>query len=207
MKQSKLGVLISGRGSNMAAILDHIQNRRLNAEMVMVISNQPDAPGLQLAEKAGVKTVVVEAALFSSNDEYEMKVVHFLKEANVDLVVLAGYMKIVGSVLLHAFKNRILNIHPSLLPAFPGLYAQSQALEYGVTFSGCTVHFVDDTLDGGPIIMQKVVSVLPDDSVEDLSNRILEQEHVAYSEAIQLFCEQRLHVTSGSRRVTIINKK
>src|SRR5215813_20213 len=179
----KLGILLSGRGSNFEAIADSIQAGRLNAEIAIVISNRGDAPGLESARRRGLKTRVISSK-GRVREEHDAEVAAALKEAGVDFVCLAGYMRLLSPEFVHAFPNRILNIHPSLLPAFPGLDAQKQALEHGVKISGCTVHFVDETLDGGPIIAQRVVPVLDDDTVDTLSARILEQEHKLYPEAV-----------------------
>lgn len=185
----KLGILLSGRGSNFEAIADSVDAQRLPAEIAIVISNRADAPGLETAKRRGLN-----ARLIPSKDrireEHDAEVVAALREAGVDLVCLAGYMRLLSPQFVRAFPNRILNIHPSLLPAFPGLDAQKQAIEHGAKISGCTVHFVDEHLDHGAIILQRSVPVLDDDDVHSLSARILEQEHIAYTEAIRM-------VTSG----------
>lgn len=180
----RIAILISGRGSNMVALADAIQNGRIpNAEIAVVISDQPDAKGLRTAQERGLKTLVVERR-GRKREEHDREIVSVLRDERVDLVCLAGYMRVLSPLFVDAFKDRILNIHPSLLPSFPGLDAQRQALEHGATVSGCTVHFVDNTLDGGPVIAQRTVPVLPDDTVEELSARILEQEHILYPEAV-----------------------
>jgi phosphoribosylglycinamide formyltransferase-1 len=179
----RLGILLSGRGSNFIAIADNIRSGNLNAEIAVVISNRADAPGIAAARERGLNALVVPSK-GRGREEHDNEVVTALEAAKVDLVVLAGYMRLLSPKFIHAFAGRILNIHPSLLPAFPGLDAQRQALEYGVKVTGCTVHFVDEHLDHGPIIVQKTVPVLEADTVETLSARILEQEHIAYSEAI-----------------------
>lgn len=180
----RIAILISGRGSNMVALADAIQNGRIpNAEIAVVISDQPDAKGLRTAQERGLKTLVVERR-GRKREEHDREIVSVLRDERVDLVCLAGYMRVLSPFFVDAFKDRILNIHPSLLPSFPGLDAQRQALEHGATVSGCTVHFVDNTLDGGPVIAQRTVPVLPDDTVEELSARILEQEHILYPEAV-----------------------
>jgi phosphoribosylglycinamide formyltransferase 1 len=177
-------VLISGRGSNMLAISDAIKAGTIQeAEIVLVLSDKGDAPGLLAADERGLKTRICERK-GRNREEHEREIMEILKEFRVDLVCLAGYMRLLSPCFIEAFRNRIVNIHPSLLPAFPGLDAQRQALEHGVKVSGCTVHFVDETLDGGPIIAQRAVPVLEDDTVESLSARILEQEHKLYPEAI-----------------------
>ena len=181
--KARLGILLSGRGSNFIAIADNIQSGRLNAEIAIVISNRADAPGIAAAKQRRLNGVVIPSK-GRGREEHDAEVVAALKSANVDLVILAGYMRLLSPAFIHAFPQKILNIHPSLLPAFPGLDAQRQALEYGVKVTGCTVHFVDEHLDHGPIVVQRAIPVLSDDTVETLSARILEQEHVAYSEAI-----------------------
>jgi phosphoribosylglycinamide formyltransferase-1 len=179
-------VLISGRGSNLQSIVDAIAQGRLNATLAVVISNRADVPGLQRARDAGIDTRVLLARDLPDRGAYDAALVALLREAHVDLVCLAGFMRLVGAPMLAAFRDRILNIHPSLLPAFPGLDAQRQALTHGVRVSGATVHLVTSELDGGPIIVQSAVPVLADDTVETLSARILKEEHRIYPEAIQL---------------------
>ena len=181
----KLGMLLSGRGSNFEAIADSIAAGRLKAEIAIVISNRADAPGLESAKRRGLNARLIPSK-GRVREEHDAEVVAALQQAKVDLVCLAGYMRLLSAGFIHAFPDRIVNIHPSLLPAFPGMEAQKQALDYGVKISGCTVHFVDEHLDHGPIILQKTVPVLEGDDVHALSARILEQEHVAYSEAIAL---------------------
>ena len=191
--QKKIGVLLSGRGSNFSAIADAIDGGRLQAEIAIVISNRADAPGLEAAKKRGLNACL-NPSKGRSREEHDAQVIHALTNAEVELVCLAGYMRLLSPAFVRAFPNRILNIHPSLLPAFPGLEAQKQAIEYGVKFSGCTVHFVDEHLDHGPIILQKIVPVLDDDDEHSLSARILEQEHLAYSEAIGLVLSGEVEV-------------
>jgi phosphoribosylglycinamide formyltransferase 1 len=184
----RLGVLISGRGSNLQAIIDAIAARRLNAEIALVISNRPDAAGLRRAQNAGVETVVVDhsdKAKFATREDYDRELVRLLKERNVGLVCLAGYMRLLTKVFLDAFPNAIVNIHPSLLPAFPGMNAQYQAWEHGVKWTGATVHFVTAELDGGPIILQETVPIRDGDDIDTLVARILEREHHLYPLAIQ----------------------
>ena len=186
MTQSKkIGILLSGRGSNFEAIANAIQAGRLDAQIAIVISNRADAPGLERARKRGLNAKLIPSK-GRTREEHDAEVIAALKEVQVDLVCLAGYMRLLSPEFVRAFPHRILNIHPSLLPAFPGLDAQKQAVEYGVKVSGCTVHFVDEHLDHGPIILQKTVPVLESDDEHSLAARILEQEHIAYSEAIQL---------------------
>ncbi|HLK52459.1 MAG TPA: phosphoribosylglycinamide formyltransferase [Candidatus Angelobacter sp.] len=189
----KLGILLSGRGSNFEAIADSIQAGRLNAEIAIVISNRADAPGLESAKRRGLNAVLI-ASKGRGREEHDADVIAALHHAQVDLICLAGYMRLLSSHFIQAFPNRIVNIHPSLLPAFPGMDAQKQALEYGVKVTGCTVHFVDEHLDNGPIILQKTVPVLDGDDVHTLSARILEQEHKAYSEAIGLLLSGEVEI-------------
>src|SRR5215467_12167004 len=177
----KLGVLLSGRGSNFEAIADSIKAGRLQAEIAIVISNRADAPGLDSAKRRGLNAQLIPSK-GRVREEHDAEVVAALKGAQVDLVCLAGYMRLLSPEFVRAFPYRILNIHPSLLPAFPGLEAQKQAVDYGVKVSGCTVHFVDEHLDHGPIIVQRPVPVLEGDTVASLAARILEQEHIAYTE-------------------------
>jgi phosphoribosylglycinamide formyltransferase-1 len=182
----RLGILLSGRGSNFLAIADSIAAGRLpETEIAVVISNKPYVTGIEAAEKRGINAHVIQSKGLERS-EHDAAVVACLREHKVDLVCLAGYMRLISSTFLEAFPNRVLNIHPSLLPAFPGLDAQRQALEYGVQISGCTVHFVDENLDHGVIILQRGVPVLPEDDEHTLAERILQQEHVAYSEAIRM---------------------
>ena len=185
-RSAKLGILLSGRGSNFLAIAVSISAGRIpNTEIAVVISNKPYAPGIVAAEERGLNTHVIQSKGLS-RAEHDQQIVACLREHNVDLVCLAGYMRLLSPEFIAAYSQRILNIHPSLLPAFPGLDAQRQALEYGVKVTGCTVHFVDEELDHGAIIAQKTVPVLPDDNEEILSARILEQEHICYIEAINM---------------------
>jgi phosphoribosylglycinamide formyltransferase 1 len=180
----RLGILISGRGSNLQAIVDAIEERRLDAEIAVVISNRADAPGLERARDCGLKTQCISHRNFAARDDFDRAIVAELRAQDVGLVCLAGFMRLVGSPLLEAYPNAILNIHPSLLPAFPGVDAQRQALEHGAKVSGVTVHLVTPQLDGGPIVLQRAVPVLDDDDVETLSARILVEEHRAYANAI-----------------------
>jgi phosphoribosylglycinamide formyltransferase-1 len=180
----RLGVLISGRGSNLQALIDAVQDGRLNASIVVVISNIEDAEGLERARRAGIETRFISHRGWSSRDDYDRSLVRELQAREVGLVCLAGYMRLVGAPLIDAFPNAILNIHPSLLPAFPGLNAQHQAIEHGVKVSGVTVHFVTLELDGGPIVIQRPVPVMDDDTRETLAARILVEEHRAYPDAV-----------------------
>ena len=198
-----LAILISGRGSNMEAILKTIRKKKIPANPAVVISNKPDAKGLRIAKKLGVKTEVVDSQDFKGDRaEYDKKIIKVLEKYGVTpengLVCLAGFMRIISPEFIRKYKNRIMNIHPALLPAYPGLYAQKQALEGGAKYSGCTVHFADEKVDHGPIILQSVVKVKDDDTEESLSKRILAQEHKIYPEAVRLFALGKLKV-AGKR--------
>lgn len=195
-----LGVLISGRGSNLQAILEAIDEGRLDAYVGIVVSNKNDAPGLERARKAGATTAVLSHEDYDSREAFDEAVLSRLGEHDVEVVCLAGFMRILSPVLVRAFPNRILNIHPSLLPAFVGLNAQKQAVEHGAKVSGCTVHLVDEELDHGPILLQQTVPVLEDDTEETLSARILEQEHKLYTEAIRLVLDGKVRV-EGRRAI------
>ena len=196
----RLGVLISGRGSNLQSIIDAIGDSRLNARIAVVVSNRPGAAGLERARAAGIETVVLSPRGYADRDAYDRAIAEALSAHDVDLVCLAGFMRLVGPSLLSAYAGRILNIHPSLLPAFRGLHAQRQALEYGVRVSGATVHLVTAELDDGPIVRQAAVPVLDGDTEETLSARILVEEHRIYPEAIQLLLDGRWSV-AGRRFV------
>jgi phosphoribosylglycinamide formyltransferase 1 len=182
----RLGVLISGRGSNLQALIQAIQERRLDARIAIVISNRSEAAGLERAREAGIETLILDHRQFPSRDAYDRRLAEELKVRGVTLVCLAGFMRLIGAGLLDAFPDAILNIHPSLLPAFPGVDAQRQALEYGVKVSGVSVHLVTKELDGGPIVLQAPVPVHDDDTVETLSARILVEEHRLYPEAVRM---------------------
>lgn len=194
-----IGILLSGRGSNFEAIARNVAAGKIPAKIALVISNREQAPGLERARQMGLKTLFIPSKGVE-REAYDGKVVAVLKEAQVDLVCLAGFMRILSPVFVRAFPGRILNIHPALLPAFPGLDAQKQALDYGVKFSGCTVHVVDEGMDTGPIVLQAVVPVLDDDTVETLSARILKEEHRIYSEAVRLMLEDKVRI-QGRRTV------
>ena len=185
----RLGVLISGRGSNLQALIDAIGDRRLDASIALVISNRAEAAGLERARAAGIDAVCLPHRPYATRDDYDRALARELQARDVGLVCLAGFMRLVGAPLIEAFPNRILNIHPSLLPAFPGLDAQRQAIEHGVKVSGVTVHLVTAELDGGPIVVQRAVPVMTGDTPESLSARILEEEHRAYPEAVQLILD------------------
>lgn len=186
----RLGVLISGRGSNLKAIIDAIADGRLEATIALVISNQADAPGLEHARIAGIETLVLGHRAFGSREEYDRAMVKELSDHGVDLVCLAGFMRLLSPAFVDAFPNRILNIHPSLLPKYPGLHPQQQALDDGATVSGATVHIVNEDLDAGPIVLQREVPVLPGDTAGTLAARILAVEHRLYPEAIRMVLER-----------------
>jgi phosphoribosylglycinamide formyltransferase-1 len=200
-KKLRIGALASGGGTNLQAIIDRCRDGSLAAELVLVVSNNPDAGALERARQAGIPTLCIDHRDFDSRETFDHAVVGALRDAGVELIVLAGFMRIISPVFVEAFPHRIMNIHPALLPAFPGLHVQRKALEHGVRFTGCTVHFVDNGTDTGPIIIQAVVPVLDDDTEATLSARILEQEHQIYPRAIQLFAEGRLRVEG--RRVFV----
>jgi phosphoribosylglycinamide formyltransferase 1 len=200
--KKRIAVLLSGRGSNFEALAESVARGRIpNAEITLVISNREGAPGIEKARARGIPARVIPSKGLE-REAYDRLLVEALREARVDLVCLAGFMRLLSVSFVEAFRNRILNIHPSLLPAFPGLEAQQQALEHGVKFSGCTVHFVDENLDAGPILLQAVVPVRDDDTAETLSARILAEEHRIYSEAARIVLEKRYRIEG--RRVAIL---
>jgi phosphoribosylglycinamide formyltransferase-1 len=193
-RQVPIGVLISGSGTNLQAIINAIEAQRLDARIEVVLSNRADAYGLVRAKKHGIPVEVVDHKAFPSREAFDQAVVDILRARDVELAVLAGFMRLLSPVFVGAYSNRIMNVHPALLPAFPGLHVQQKAVEHGVRFSGCTVHFVNEACDEGPVIMQAVVPVFPDDTAEALAARILEQEHRIYPRAIQLYSEGRLRI-------------
>lgn len=197
----RLGVLISGTGTNLQAIIDAIAQGRLQAEIRLVISNRRAAPGLRRAQEAGLRTLVIDHRGFASRQEFDWELRQALEEASVELVILAGFMRLLSPVMLEGFPDRIMNIHPALLPAFPGLEVQRAAIEHGARFSGCSVFFVRAGVDDGPIIIQAVVPVYPDDSEAELAHRIQLQEHRIYPQAIALYQQKRLQISG--RRVLI----
>jgi phosphoribosylglycinamide formyltransferase-1 len=197
----RLGVLASGRGSNFQSIIDAVDNKTLKAEIVLLITDNPAAFAIERAKKRGIEYLVIRPKEFSSRDEFYEKVSGEFQSRGVDLVILAGFMRIIRKPFIDAFPNRIMNIHPALLPAFRGLHGQKQALEHGVKIAGCTVHFVDEGMDTGPIIIQAAVPVYPDDTEETLSERILKLEHKIYPEAIRLFSEGRLEVDGRTVKI------
>ncbi|MBQ1889474.1 phosphoribosylglycinamide formyltransferase [Selenomonas caprae] len=200
MKQ-KLGVLCSGRGTDLQSIIDAIGRGEVNAEIAVVLADKPEAFALERAKKAGIKAVCVNRKQYDGREPFEKALIAELEEAGVTLVVLAGFMRILTPVFVHHFAGRIMNIHPALLPSFPGAHAHRDVLAYGVKVSGCTVHFVDEGTDSGPIILQAAVPVLDGDTEETLGARVLEQEHIIYPQAIQLYCEGRLQVDGRQVRI------
>ena len=200
----KLAVLVSGRGSNLQAIIDSIDREELDAHLSIVISNTKDAMALKRAEKHGIKTIFIDPSTYLNSKEYDKALVLKLKEFSIDLICLAGYMRILGEEVIQTFEKKIINIHPSLLPAFPGLNAQKQAINHGVKFSGCTVHFVDLGVDSGPIILQTVVPVYDNDDEKSLSKRILEQEHYLYPKAIKMIQENKIRLSGRTVTSKII---
>ena len=194
-------MVASGRGSNFQAVIDAIRNGTVPAECAALITDNPKAHAIERAQKAGIPCRIIDYATFPSSEVYERALLTAMQEADVDLFVLAGYMRILGASIVKEFPGKMINIHPALLPAFTGLHAQRQAVQYGVKLAGCTVHFVDDSLDGGPIILQKCVPVLETDDEDALAERILEQEHIVFPEAIRLFCEDRLVIEGRKVRV------
>jgi phosphoribosylglycinamide formyltransferase-1 len=200
-RQLPIGVLVSGGGTNLQAIIDAIEANQLDAKIQLVLSNKAGAYGLVRAKNHGIPTEVLDHKQFSSREAYDQAVVEILQARGVELVVLAGFMRLLSPVFVQAYSNRLMNIHPALLPSFPGLHVQKKALEHGVRFSGCTVHFVNEECDEGPIIIQAVVPVFADDTEETLAARILKQEHRIYPRAIQLYSEGRLRIVN--RRVFV----
>jgi phosphoribosylglycinamide formyltransferase-1 len=201
-----LGILISGRGSNMEAILKTIKTKKIPINPSIVISNNPNAKGLKIAQKFGVKTEVIESKGFKGNRvEYDKRIISVLQKNGVTqkngLVCLAGFMRIISPEFVKKYKNKIINIHPALLPSFPGLDAQKQAWSSGTKYSGCTVHFVDSGVDTGPIILQKIVKVFDDDTEETLAKRILQKEHQAYPEAVRLLAENKIKIIGRKTKI------
>jgi phosphoribosylglycinamide formyltransferase 1 len=205
-KQVSVGVLLSGSGTNLQAIIDAIEAGKLDASIQLVLSNKADAYGLTRARQHGIPTEVLNHKDYATREAYDEAVVALLRRRGVELVVLAGFMRLLSPVFVKAFSNRIMNIHPALLPSFPGLHVQRKAIEHGVRFSGCTVHFVNEECDEGPIIIQAVVPVFHDDSEASLAARILEQEHRIYPRAIQLYAQGRLHVVGRTVQVDRVHQ-
>ena len=189
-----IGVLVSGSGTNLQAIIEAIEEGKIAGEIKVVMSDNPDAYALKRAQQYHIDTRYVDFKEFKNREDYDKEIIKTLEEKKIELVVLAGYMRILSPYFIRTYKNKIINIHPALLPSFPGLHAQRQTLEYGAKVSGCTVHFVDEGVDSGPIILQKVVEVSDDDTEESLAEKILKEEHQIYPRAIQLFSESRLMI-------------
>ena len=196
-----IGVLASGRGTNLQAIIEAIEEGKIAGEIKVVMSDNPDAYALKRAQQYHIDTRYVDFKEFKNREDYDKEIIKTLKEKKIELVVLAGYMRILSPYFIRTYQNKIINIHPALLPSFPGLHAQKQVVEYGAKVSGCTVHFVDEGVDSGPIILQKAVEVSDDDTEESLAEKILKEEHQIYPRAIQLFSESRLMIKG--RRVFI----
>jgi len=196
-----IGVLVSGRGTNLQEIIEAIEEGKIAGEIKVVISDNPDAYALKRAQQYHIDTRYVDFKEFKNREDYDKEIIKTLKEKKIELVVLAGYMRILSPYFIRTYKNKIINIHPALLPSFPGLHAQRQTLEYGAKVSGCTVHFVDEGVDSGPIILQRAVEVSDDDTEESLAEKILKEEHQIYPRAIQLFSESKLMIKG--RRVFI----
>jgi len=196
-----IGVLVSGGGTNLQAIIEAIEEGKIAGEIKVVISDNSEAYALKRAQRYHIDTRYIHFKEFKNREDYEKEIIKTLKENKIELVVLAGYMRILSPYFIRSYKNKIINIHPALLPSFPGLHAQKQTLEYGAKVSGCTVHFVDEGVDSGPIILQKAVKVKEGDTEETLAKRILKEEHQIYPRAIQLFAEERLEI--NGRRVFI----
>jgi len=201
MKRINLGVLVSGGGTNLQSIIDSINDGRLDATITVVISNVPGVRSLERARQNTIPAVVIDHDRFPTRETFDREIVATLKKYDVELVIMAGFMRILSPVLLRAFPLKIMNIHPALLPSFQGLHVQKKAFDYGVKFSGCTVHFADEGVDTGPIIIQSVVPVYDDDTAEKLQQRILKEEHRIYPQAIQLYAEGRLEVTGRKVRI------
>ena len=187
-----IGVLVSGRGTNLQAIIEAIEEGKIEGEIKVVISDNPDAYALKRAKQHNIETQYINFKKFKKREDYDKEIIKSLKEKKIDLVVLAGYMRILSPYFIRTYKNKIINIHPALLPSFSGLHAQGQAVKYGVKVSGCTVHFVDEGVDSGPIVLQRALEVKDDDTEESLAERILKEEHQIYPQAIQLFSQGRL---------------
>ena len=200
-KKGRIAIFLSGRGSNFMAIHNAIVAGKINAEIVLVFSNKKEAPGLKIAQERNLETLYLNPKEYPSREAYDEAIIQEIKKRNVDLICLAGYMKILTSLFCNTFKNKIINIHPALLPSFPGLHVQQKAIDWGVRFSGATVHFVTAEVDMGPIILQATVPVLQNDTEDTLSERILKQEHKIYPEAVQIYFDGRLEIKK--RRVLI----
>ncbi len=200
-KKVRIAVLVSGSGTNLQAVIDGCDDHSLDAEIALVVTNKAEAGAITRCEKANIPWQFVDHRIYKTREGFDEKLIAMLKAAKVDLVILAGFMRILTESFIDAFPGAIMNIHPALLPSFPGLHAARQALEYGARFSGCTVHFVDKGVDTGPVILQSVVPVLEEDSEETLQARIQEQEHKVYPKAVQLFAEKRLKIEGRKVRI------
>ena len=203
--KKRIAVFASGFGSNLQALIDYNNKHGLNGDIVLVFSNNKDAFALVRAKKNNIKAVFMDPTRYSSREKYDSKIIEMLEEEKIDLVVLAGYMLLLSQEFVHRFKNKILNIHPALLPSFKGTHGIKDAYRYGVKVTGVTVHFVDEDLDSGPIILQEAFPIDPDDSVEELEEKIHKVEHKIYPEAVKYFCEDRLEI--DGRRVKILNRE
>jgi len=201
MMKKRVAVLASGRGSNFQAVIEAMQDGKIPATCVVLITDNPKAYAIERAGKAKIPVMILDYSLFSSPELYERALLSAMQQARADLFVLAGYMRIIGGVIVRSFPGKMMNIHPALLPCFTGLHAQRQAVQYGVKVSGCTVHFVDESLDGGPIILQRCVTLQEGDDEDSLAERILEHEHECFPEAIKLFCEDRLEIVGRTVRI------
>jgi phosphoribosylglycinamide formyltransferase-1 len=202
----KIGVLVSGSGSNLQSIIDNIEKGLLDAVVAVVISNNAHAYAIERAKKNRIPFVVIEHQNYGSRDEFDGAMVNILKSYSVELVVMAGFMRVLSSLFLNSFPMKIMNIHPAILPSFPGIHAQKMATDYGVKFSGCTVHFADEGVDSGPIIIQAIVPAYDDDTEETLGARILKEEHRIYSQAIQFYAEGRIKVKDRKVRIEGIER-
>lgn len=200
----KIGVLVSGRGSNLQSIIDSIENGDLDAKIKLVVSDRKKAFALERADRHKINNIYLDPKQYKNKEEYEQKIIDIFKEKDVDLVIMAGFMRILTPYFIRHFRQRVMNIHPSLLPSFPGLHPQRQALESGVKVSGCTVHFADEGMDTGPIILQAAVPVLDNDDEDTLAARILQEEHSIYPQAIKLFAEGKMKIEG--RSVKILDK-
>lgn len=200
-KKVNLGVLVSGSGSNLQSIIDNIEKGLLDAVIKVIISNNPDAYALERAKKHNIHTVVIRHSDFSEREEFDQEMIALLKSYSVELVVMAGFMRVLSPLFLKTFPMKIMNIHPAILPSFPGTHAQKRAAEYGVKFSGCSVHFADEGVDTGPIIIQAIVPAYDDDTEDTLGARILREEHKIYPQAIQFYAEGKIEVTGRKVRI------
>ncbi len=206
VKKVFLGVLVSGSGSNLQSLIDHVERGALDAEIRMVVSNNPCAFALERCRKHGIPSAIIDHREFPSRESFEDRLVDVLQTAGVDLVVMAGFMRILSRKFFQSFPMRVMNIHPALLPAFPGMHVQQKAVDYGVKFSGCTVHFADEGVDSGPIIIQAVVPVYDEDDAETLAARILSQEHRIYPQAVQYYAEGRIEFVGRKVRIQNIDR-